>query len=197
MQVGARRPLQFVINCWQAISKMLSRFVMERPHTNHQLWSRCVHDQDMRHIKQEFVNRGMYQTRVSDSSWSRGTTVLTSPICRACWASYMRAKNHISRALFWPTHRRMRSQLYVPFHLSWTIRWYQHPSQAGSPWGRSCPLRYASESLPWQWLVVRLPFMYSAYKTFLTCYYWQRGARPSDFQSDGTGPIFWCKSVSD
>ena len=32
-----------------------------------------------------------------------GTTVFTSPMSHACFASYIRARNHISRAFFCPT----------------------------------------------------------------------------------------------
>ena len=46
-----------------------------------------------------------HQTSVSVSSWARGTTVLTSPMARACCASYRRARNHISRARFCPIRR--------------------------------------------------------------------------------------------
>ena len=39
------------------------------------------------------------------SSSASGTTVFTSPISSASWASYWRHRNQISLAFFWPTMR--------------------------------------------------------------------------------------------
>jgi hypothetical protein len=47
----------------------------------------------------------LHHTSVSASSCASGTTVLTRPMSCACCASYSRARNHISRAFFWPTSR--------------------------------------------------------------------------------------------
>src|SRR5438552_18546777 len=55
--------------------------------------------------------------RVSASRSASGTSLLTSPMSSACWASYCSRRNQISRAFFWPTIRASRPAPYPPSKL--------------------------------------------------------------------------------